>query len=183
MKRLYGFRRYDSILLRANTKRITSLPMPRPRRQQFVLKSISFKLSDKARFALRVIARRQNKTDALVLEEAIEDIANRLPLSRHWLELWDEEEAVRMLNLFALAEYKAATGEAARVAFVAAHAQFFYADKARQTPHRARATILWPHIDEMETLWTKKKSEDYWAAAKAMASLLRKAKLDPPPFG
>lgn len=157
--------------------------MARPRRQRDVLKSTSFKLSDKARFALRVIARRRHKTDGLVLEEAIEDIANGLSLSRHWLELWDEEEAVRMLNLFALAEYKAPASEAPLVAFISAHAPFFYADKARQTPHRARATTLWPHVYDLERLWVKEKSEDYRVAAKAMASILRKAKLDPPAFG
>lgn len=157
--------------------------MPRPKRHKDGLKHTSFRISERHRFALRVIARTKKESDSIALERAIEELADALPLSRAWSELWDVEESVRTLNLWALPQFKPATDEHERFAFVGAHPQFFWADKARHTPHRARAIVLWPHLDDLVEQWRLTKYEEYHAAAKEMAKWLRKAKLDPPAFG
>lgn len=157
--------------------------MARQKRHETALKHTSVRVSDKHKFAMKVIARRESVSESIIFERTIERMADELNLSRHWLELWDDEESVRTLNLFALAEHKPTTKERPMVQFVSAHAQFFWADKGRRTPHRARAVILWPHLDDLEELWRLKKSEDYHVAAKAMSAILKKAKLEVPAFG
>jgi hypothetical protein len=157
--------------------------MSRQKRHDEGLKHTSVRISDLHKFAMRAIARSRGESDSVAVERALETEADNLALSRSWRELWDPEESVRTLALWGLPEFKPATKEHAACSFVVAHAQFFYSDKARNLPHRARAIILWPHLDEMEHLWRTTKHEDYWAAAKEMAKLLRKAKLDAPLFG
>lgn len=163
--------------------------MPRPKRTSSPLKPTSFRLSERAKFAARFLARTGDRgtSEALELEKALEMMAGERSTSSSWLELWDENEAVRQLRLYALPEFKPSEhprdNEKVIAQFLSTHAQFFYRNKSRGEPDRAKAEILWPHIDELATLWMTKKSEDYWCAAKQMASLLRKAKLDPPPFG
>ena len=165
----------------------------RPPKYDKPLKPTSFRISPKHLFALRFVARQGGISDASALEETIERMADEVKSSRHWVEMWDEEESVRMLNLFALPEYKPAKvaprgarkslAESELRAFCFAHAQFFWADKARTTPKRPYAVVLWPHIEELAETWKKKRDEDYHVAAKAMTALLRKAKLEPPAFG
>lgn len=162
--------------------------MARPTRTSSPLSSTSFRISDRAKFAARFLARTAGVSDAIAVEKAISDAADKSHASMSWRELWDEEESVRTLRLWALPEFKPSTesasrNETERVAFVAAHAQFFYRDKARLAPDRARAMILWEHVPELEHLWRTKRTEDYHCAAKEMVKILRRAKLDAPAFG
>lgn len=154
--------------------------MPNIKRHKEGLRHISFRISDRHRFALRVIARTSRQSDSVALESAIEALADALPLPRSWSDLWDPEESVRLLNLWSLPQYKPATDEVDRHAFVLAHPQFFWADAARRTPHRARSVVLWPHLDDLAELWRTSKHEDYHAASKEMTKWLKKAKIDPP---
>lgn len=143
----------------------------------------SFRLSRRHLFALRFVARQRDTSINSAIEMVIERLANETHASRSWTDMWDEEESVRMLNLYALPEYKVAPNEADIRAFCLAHPQFFWADKERCVPKRAFAIILWPHVMELAATWKKKRDEDYHAGAKAMAALLKKAKLSPPEFG
>lgn len=167
--------------------------MARPKKYDKPLKSTSFRISPKHLFALRIVARQSGVSDATAFEHTVERMADETKLSRHWVDMWDEEESVRTLNLFALPEYRPAQvavrgarksiAEAELRAFCFAHAQFFWADKARTTPKRAFAVVLWSHIEELAEQWKKNRDDDYHVAAKQMATLLKKAKLDPPAFG
>ena len=167
--------------------------MPRPRKHGVRLQSQTFKTTERHQFAIRLVANQQGKSQSTVQEEMIERMANELTLSRRWDDLWDEEESVRILNCFALPEYRAsekATRMKGRAltekqvrAFVIAHAPFFYADKARTTPKRKFAVVLWPHVEELAQAWHENRDEDYYIAAKQMTAILKKAKLEPPEFG
>lgn len=132
---------------------------------------------------MRFLARTGDVSDSIAVELALEERADKRKASMNWRELWDEEESVRTLALWGLAEFRPASTEVVLHRFIKAHAQFFYSDKAHTQPHRARAVILWPHLNDLEQLWRTTKHEDYHAAAKEMAKILRRAKLDPPAFG
>lgn len=151
------------------------------------IKSTSFRLNEQQKFALKLMARINGVSDSDALGNIIEEAAKMLPISRHYLDLYDEEESVRMLNLFALLDFKPSKAseeeERQQRAFCVAHGQFFWTDASRSTPRRAFAVTLWPHLNELVELWKTRRDEDYWVAAKAMAAILKKAKLDPPPFG
>ncbi len=163
----------------------------RPKKHIDGVSSTSVRLGDRYRFALKLIARTgETRAESTVIENAIEDIAGKLPISRHWLELWDAQPAVAYLNMISLPEYRpldrsvsGAPSDAARADFISAHWQFFYSDKKRQTPIRANANVLWDDLDQLVTEWQKTKKTDYWSTAKKMTAMLKKAKLDPPSFG
>lgn len=158
--------------------------MPRHRKDNLGhRKSTSFRLSELHLFGLRLIARQREQSDGDAMERMIERGIAGL-LSADWVsELWDEEEAVRWLRVFALPEYKSAADERRLVVFLLAHQQFFWADKARREVDRARAVVLWPHRFDLEKQWQMTKATDHWAAAKEMAKILKAAKLSAPPFG
>lgn len=156
-------------------------------RHETKLKHTAMRISEMHRFGLRFLARTGDESDSMAVERAVQDRADSRSesTSRSWRDLWDPEESVRFLALWALPEFRIGSDkdEKILVPFVAAHREFFYSDKARTIPHRARAIILWPHRFDMEALWRKTMHEDYHAAAKEMAKLLRKARVDPPVFG
>lgn len=157
--------------------------MARPRKHDTPVDPTSFRLSQRHLFALRFVARQRDISNNSAIEMVIERLANETTASRSWMDMWDEEESVRTLNLYALPEYRASTNEADARAFCLAHPQFFWADPQRRIPKRAFAVVLWPHVKELASAWKKKRDEDYHAGAKAMVALLKKAKLTPPEFG
>lgn len=153
--------------------------MARPRRHENEqLKTSTYRISSRHKFLLRLLARQTNRDDGPTIEYALEQLADRTPMSKHWLELWDEQEAVRVLNLFGMPDYKPSTEEHALKAFALAHAKFFWTRSG--TPHRARAVVLWPHIWEVCDLWRQTKHEDYPAAERKMLEILAAARLEAP---
>lgn len=155
----------------------------RPRKHDVDVMPTSFRLSERHKFALRFVAGCSRETLNTTMERVINTMANEVPTSRAWATMWDEEESVRMLNLYALTEWTAPTQEQDARAFCFAHREFFWADKERTTPRRAFAVILWPHVTELAHEWKTTRDEDYNAAARRMAGLLKKAKLTPPAVG
>lgn len=167
--------------------------MPKPLKYGVPLQPKSFRLSPKHRWKLQVTAALRSRSMDDLIAEAIDHIGREVAAElgpNSWDTLWDEEEAVRMLNVYAMPVYvpRAAGGgegnEADLLKFLFAHAQFFWSDKERTTPHRARAIILWPHRWELEKLWrTKREDKGYHVAAEKMAELLERAKLKVPAYG
>jgi hypothetical protein len=136
------------------------------------------------------MARTGGEPESTAYERAIECLVAQRPLSRDWREIWDRRVAVANLNAYALPEYKPSTArsgggqsEADRVEFIFSHGAFFYSDKGMTIPHAERASVLWEHLDELVAEWVSKRKTDYHVAAKRMATILKKAQLDPPPFG
>lgn len=76
------------------------------------------KISEKHKYALRVMAGVLGLSQSVAFERVVERIASELPIARNWALLWDEEEAVRMLNLYSLHEFKPTPNETARIAFL-----------------------------------------------------------------
>jgi exonuclease III len=158
--------------------------MGRPNKYDEPLKSYGVKISPMHVFALKLIARTGNTSaEATVLEGVIESLAERLPISRNWRDIWDSNPAIAWLNAYALPEFKPLQRETLRVEFIRQHLAFFYSDKAGKIPNAPRATTLWEHVDELAAEWVKTRRTDYWAAAKKMAAILKKAKLEAPQFG
>jgi hypothetical protein len=159
--------------------------MARPKKHNEGLTSYTLHISPRLVFALKMIARTgETRAEGTVLEEAIQQIADKLPISRHWSELWSTgSPSVTWLNAYALPEYRPIVKEQKRFEFIMQHSAFFYRDKAKTHPIAENANVLWDDIDELAEEWTKKKKTDYWVAAKKMAAMLKKAGLNPPPFG
>ncbi len=138
----------------------------------------SYKISDRHKFLLHLIARQDDKNYTQVLEEAIEEIApHRIKLGVSPSILFDIEPAVRMLNCLAQPKYRANAEEDELLSLIRAHKEFWYQDKDQTIPKRDFAVILWPNRKRYVDLW-RKRERDYWAAAEAMAKDLRKARPD-----
>lgn len=143
-------------------------------------KPSAYKIGDKHKFALHLLARQGNANYTQVLETAIDEKMKKLELSVHWLELWDTEPSVRTLNMYALTDYKATTHEEHAIAFIRAHAAYFYSNKEMTVPRRPFAVVLWPNLKRYMKTWTDQRAKNYYAAAEAMDADLKKAKLEPP---
>ncbi len=158
--------------------------MARPRKHEDPLVSYTLHLSPKHVFALKLICRTGDiDSESNVLEGAIEALASRMKLSRHWSELWSPSPGVAWLNAYALPEYRPISKEIGRVEFITAHAQFFYKDRARTIPNAENATLLWDDVDELAKEWISTRKTSYWGTAKKMAATLKKAGLQVPSFG
>lgn len=162
----------------------------RPKKHDVDLTSVTVRISEQHKFLARLMARTRGEPESTAYERAIDRLVSETPMSRNWREIWDRRPAIRDLRAYTLPEYKPSTSrsgggwsEGDRVEFIFAHGDFFYSDKARTEPHEANATILWEHLDEMVGEWMTKRTNDYFVAAKKMATLLKKAQLDPPSFG
>lgn len=148
------------------------------------LKARSFKFSDKMRFALRVVARMRHQTEIGVLEEQIKMLADSTKIGRkHWLELYDHDEAIRKLNLIVTPGWAHSADEEEILRFTRMFPQFFFVDDAAVIPHRAYVNILWPQLEHYLQKWRETRSTDYWSVAEDMAEAIQKAKLKPPKFG
>lgn len=124
--------------------------MGRPRKHAEPLVSYTLKISPEHVFALKLICRTGDvSAESTVLENAIEAMADRLKISRHWRDMSSRNPGVMWLNAYALPEYRPILKERPRVEFIEAHKQFFYRDKSRATPNAENATILWNEIDEL----------------------------------
>lgn len=164
--------------------------MPRPLKHSSPLQSKTMRLSERHRFKLSVIANLRGESEATLTEQMIDSAGADTDLGKaSWDTLWDEEEAVRWLNVFALPGYRAkktgggAGTEENLLRFIFAHAQFFWTDTSRTQVRRAHAIILWPHRWELEKKWRTTRDQDYHAAAKDMAKRLEKVGLKVPAFG
>lgn len=138
----------------------------------------TFKLSDKSRFALHVIARQSARNYTAVLEEAIEELAR----SKAWIgvnlaTIFDVDPGVAMLSLFARHEYKPSPKEEDLLSLIRATPEWWYKDAAQTIPRRDFATILWPNRQKYVTLWLKRE-RNYWGAVEAMAADMKKARPD-----
>lgn len=158
--------------------------MARPRKHEDPLVSYTLHISPKHVFALKLICRTgDTSSESSVIESALEALANKLKLSRHWSEMWHSNPGVAWLNAYALPEYRPIAKEETRVEFINAHAQFFYRDKAHAVPNAENTTILWDEIDVWATEWVTTRKTSYWGVAKKMAAALKKAGLPVPSFG
>jgi hypothetical protein len=144
-------------------------------------KSDHYKLSDRARFALRWLMAHESARDRTALiEELVEgradDVCKQRNIAPHWLTLFSpHNEGISTLRLFALPNYRPSSAERAQHHFVMQHAPFFYDDDQQTQPSVQRVTILWPRIKEYQKLWQAKRDTDgMWIAAKAMAAELKK---------
>lgn len=153
--------------------------MSRPRRHEDEqLKTSTYRISKRHKFLLRLLARQTSRDDGPTIEHALEQLAAHTRMSRNWVDLWDDEECVRMLRLFAMSDYKPSPPEQKQKLFVLAHARYFWAPNGE--PHRARAIVLWPYLKELDQLWTETKHQDYKAAERRIVEILKQAQLDPP---
>jgi hypothetical protein len=158
--------------------------MARPRKYEELAASYTLHVNPKYIFALKLVCRTgDTDSEANVLEAAIEALASRMKISRHWTELWSASPGVAWLNAYALPEYRPIQKELGRVEFITAHAQFFYKDKARSVPNAENATILWDDVDGLAKEWLSTRKTNYWGTAKKMAATLKKAGLSVPSFG
>ncbi len=97
-----------------------------------------------------------------------------------WSDFWDPEEGVRNLNLIANTDYTTTFDDDEIRRFTIDHWEFFYTSVTASTPRRHFVSVLWPKLQGYMTIWRNTKSEDYWAAGRAMAEDLKKAKLGAP---
>jgi hypothetical protein len=142
----------------------------------------SYRFTSRHRFALNLLAKQTSSNQVAALQQAIEIAVRELGLSRSWEALYNDDEVIATLNLYALQEYRVDDTEKQRRQFIFAHNRFFYTDAKRTQPHAVFARILWPKIDEYAAKWFEHLHDDYNIAARAMAADIKKAGRTPPPI-
>ena len=170
------------------------MPSDKPRGSK--TETLSLRLDPKTRFILDFVARIKGQNITTVVERAIKDSASRLGLGvtsleggetgpeHTWSDFWDPIEGVRTLKLLRNPYYPTTYDEDDLRAFTADHWQFFYGKSHAKKPRRDFVQVLWPKIERYLEIWRAKKSEDYWAAGKAMkadllaAGVVTKGELD-----
>ncbi len=145
----------------------------------------TYKLVDKHRFLLHLIARQKGLTYTQILEKALDGMAHEADrvLGKSWLEYFDPEVSMRTLNAIASPGFQAVPHEQQIHAFTRAHPTFFWDNKEMTRPRRAFVVVLWPNLARYMKSWATGRDKNYWVAAEAMAADLKKAQLTPPKFG
>jgi 8-oxo-dGTP pyrophosphatase MutT (NUDIX family) len=154
--------------------------------------TLSLRLDPKTRFILEFMSRVRGQSITTIVERAIKEAAEKTGIGptndRHgnetsqqcWSDFWDPEEGVRSLNLIANTDYPTTFDDDEIRRFTIDHWEFFYVSVAASTPRRQFVSVLWPKLQSYMTVWRNTKSEDYWAAGRAMGEDLTKAKLGTP---
>lgn len=142
-------------------------------------KAQKFRFSDRTMFALRWIQAIEGAESLTaivedVIDKRAEEVMKKHKPEKHWLTLFSADPGIATLNLYALPGFTPSTHERSQHHFVTTHAAFFFDDDEMTRPHKARASILWPKIDEFRALWDRERADDHWSAAKAMAAELKK---------
>jgi hypothetical protein len=153
--------------------------------------SLSLRLDPKTRFVLEFVARVEARSITTIVERAIREHADRVPVGREpsgygngtderqtWTAFWDPSEGVRTLKMLSEPELRTNHDDDERHAFTMAHRQFFYDSDG--DPVRAYADILWPEIDEFLEIWRTERTKNYWAAGEKMKARLSAARVAPP---
>ena len=147
---------------------------------------LSLRLDPKTKFTLEFAARIKGQTFTTVIERAIRESCDPVTIGSrklNWKSFWDPLEGVRTLKLLTHEDYPSTDDEDDLREFTKTHWAFFYRlDIKDVTPCRPLVEILWPKIGHYRRIWREQRSEDYWAAGKAMAADLVVAKLNPPPW-
>lgn len=142
-------------------------------------KSTGFKITDRHRFALHLLARMGDVEMVSVIEQAVEQLADTklADLGVHWSVIYDPELGVRMLNAFSLPRYRPSTKEEELIAMLRAYPRFWWSDDEQKHPRRDFVAVLWANREKYLKLW-RQRDKDYWAPAEAMAHDLKKARPD-----
>lgn len=161
-------------------------------RKRAKTENLSLRLDPKTKFILEFVARLRGQSITTVVERAIKDSASGVTLGtaydnrgneigeRNWQHYWDTNEGIRTLKLLADSSYPSTFEEDELRDFTRTHWKFFYLSESTSTPKRAYVEILWPRIIEYLEIWRTTKTEDYWAAGKAMSAALAAAKVAGP---
>ena len=151
--------------------------------------NLSLRLDPKTRFVLDFVARIKGQSITTVVERAIMESASQVGLGvksleggrtvpeQTWSDFWDPSEGVRTLKLLRNRYYPKTYDEDDLLAFSTVHWQFFYKKPNAKEPRRDFVQVLWPKIESYLEIWQEKRSEDYWAAGKAMKADLLAARV------
>ena len=150
--------------------------------------NITLRLDPQTRFKLDFIARLKGQTLTTVVERAIAEAADRATFFEDeeqrsevsWKSFWHIEEGVRSLTMAPHAELFPSYEDQRRRDFAEKHWPFFWKDKGRWNVRVEFVEILWPRIDEFIEMHDQGKSEDYFAAGKAMQEALATAGVNTP---
>jgi hypothetical protein len=153
--------------------------------------SLTIRLDPKTRFMLEFISRLRGQTITTVVERAIAEAADAAVIHQPgytedqafdetWRSYWDVNEGVRALKIARERDLHPTYDEERRLAFAKRHWPFFYTneDAVRLMPHYIE--ILWPRIDEFMETHEAHRTDDFFAAGKAMQQALRDAGVEPP---
>lgn len=144
-------------------------------------KQSQYRLDDKTRFALKLIAHQKRQTDTAVVVHALRQAATLLDLGGFtWADLYDEHEGMRLLKCLACPTYETTPDEDELLRFVQAHRQFFYADPKGIVPRRTFVEALWPKIDEYRKHWLRTRGENPGATAELLTDAVLKEGLPLP---
>ena len=154
--------------------------------------TLSLRLDPKTRFILEFMSRVRGQSITMIVERAIKEAAEKTGIGPSndrngnelhqpcWSDFWDPEEGVRSLNLIANTDYPTIFEDDEIRRFTIDHWEFFYTSNAASTPLRHFVSVLWPQLQSYMTVWRNTKTEDYWAAGRAMSDDLTTAKLRSP---
>lgn len=157
--------------------------------------TLTIRLDPKTRFMLEFVSRLRGQTITTVVERAITEAANRATiesiendysrggnttLELSWRDFWSISDGERALKMAEKEELHPTFDEEKRFAFAKEHWPFFWASSSRIRPQQHFIDILWPRIDEFIAIHEQERSQDYFAAGKAMQNALQDAKLKAP---
>ncbi|WP_311272133.1 MULTISPECIES: hypothetical protein [unclassified Rhizobium] len=149
--------------------------------------SLTIRLDPKIRFILEYVSKMKGQTITTVVERAIVNSASDETVidqefggTLNWHDFWDVSEGVRFLKIASRSEFFPSYEDDKRVAFCKEHWPFFWATKQKKSFLNHYVDVLWPRIDEFQTLHDDNRGTDYFAAGKAMQAALKQANLKAP---
>lgn len=159
---------------------------PKEKRRASKSETLTIRLDPKTRFMLEFMSRLRGQTITTVVERAIVEDANRSTIPtgfgdpEDWRDFWSAVEGERALNIAKERALYPTYEEEKRLSFTREHWQFFYTTKDCTNYLRHYVEVLWPRIDEFIDIFDSRKTDDYFAAGKAMKDALTSAGLATP---
>ena len=142
------------------------------------------RMDPKTRFLVDILAKSRGQSISTVVERAILEAADNASLgienTKRWRDYWHISEGVRALNIAAESTLYPTYEDECRIDFARVHWQFFYLASDCKRPKPWNVDVLWPDMDRYLDMWSKTKSNEYFATGKAMQEALRRAGLAAP---
>lgn len=137
---------------------------------------LTLRLDAKTRYALQLVVKQRGTTVTALVETVIHEAAKKLELDgRTWLNLWDDDPAIRKLLEIGCSAYVMTPDEEEMRSFTRAHRAHWYTDPRCTIPKRPFVEVLFPKMQHYIHAW---RSTD--SATELMNKDLRAAKLQPP---
>jgi hypothetical protein len=147
---------------------------------------LSVRMDPKTRFVVEFLARIRGQSISTVVERAIQEAADNARIEgdfdgpRTWKDYWHVSEGIRSLMVLSDKRLYSSFDEEYKLAFTKTHWQFFFNSPKCDDYKEWSVEILWPKIDEFLDIWTRTKTNDYFAAGRAMREALLAAGVKPP---